>query len=48
MAASAARKLRHDRTNATYGDLAYDLEWELRERQLSHAGELPRRRDWRC
>ena len=45
MAASAARKLRHDRTNATYGDLAYDLEWELRERQLSHAGELPRRRE---
>lgn len=45
MAASAAHKLRYDRSNTTYGDLAYDLEWELRERQLSHAGELPRRRE---
>lgn len=42
---AAARKMRYDRSNATYGDLAYDLEWELRERQLSHAGEQPRRRE---
>lgn len=43
---AAARKMRYNgRPNATYGDLAYDLEWELRERQLSHAGEQPRRRE---
>lgn len=45
MAAAATRNLRYNRQSATYGDLAYDLDRELRERQLSHAGELPRRRE---
>ncbi len=41
---SAARELRYDYTsrNAVYGDLAYDLDRELRERELRHAGEAPR------
>ena len=45
MAAAAARDLRYPRRGATNGNLAYDLEFELRERQLSHAGELPRPRE---
>ena len=45
MAAAATRDLRYPRRGATNGNLAYDLEFELRERQLSHAGELPRRRE---
>lgn len=45
MAAAATRDLRYNRRSATYGNLAYDLDRELRERQLSHAGELPRRRE---
>lgn len=45
MAAAAARELRYPRRGATNGNLAYDLDFELRERQLSHAGELPRRRE---
>ena len=45
MAAAAARDLRYPRRGATNGNLAYDLDFELRERQLSHAGELPRRRE---
>ncbi|MDN0031824.1 hypothetical protein [Oscillibacter ruminantium] len=45
MAAAAARTPRYNHRSATYGDLAYDLDRELRERQLSHAGELPRRRE---
>lgn len=36
--AAAARKLYQQR-EAVYGNLAYDLERELRERELSHAGE---------
>ena len=43
--ATAIRELRYHQPSATYGDLAYDLDRELRERQLSHAGELPRRRE---
>ena len=43
--ASAARDLRYNSRNAVYGDLAYDLDRELRERELSHAGELPRGRE---
>lgn len=45
MAAPATRNLRYNRRSAIYGDLAFDLDRELRERQLSHAGELPRRRE---
>lgn len=45
MAAAATHDLRYNRRSATYGDLAYDLDRELRERQLSHAGELSRRRE---
>ena len=43
--ASAARDLRYNSRNAVYGDLAYDLDRELRERELGHAGELPRTRE---
>lgn len=43
--ATALRELRYSHPSATYGDLAYDLERELRERQLSHAGEMPRQRE---
>ena len=43
--ASAARDLRYNSRSAVYGDLAYDLDRELRERELGHAGELPRTRE---
>ena len=43
--ASAARDLRYNSRNAVYGDLAYDLDRELRERELGHAGEMPRARE---
>ncbi len=43
--ASAARELRFQSRNAVYGNLAYDLDRELRERELGHAGEAPRRRE---
>lgn len=39
--AAAARKLYRQR-EAVYGSLAYDLERELRERELGHAGEAQR------
>lgn len=42
---SAAGKLRYNSRNAVYGDLAYDLDRELRERELRHAGEMPRRQE---
>ena len=42
--ASAAKKLRYSNTGMVYGDLAYDLDRELRERQFRHAGEAPRQR----
>jgi cell division protein FtsB len=40
--ASAAREA-HYRQTAVDGSLARDLDWELRERELRHAGEMPRR-----
>ena len=38
---AAAKELRYDPRNAVYGNVAYDLDWELRERELRHAGEAP-------
>ncbi|WP_455582076.1 hypothetical protein [Dysosmobacter sp.] len=43
--ASAAKELRYNHANAVYGSLAYDLDRELRERELGHAGEAPRQRE---
>lgn len=43
--ASAAKELRYRQGGAVYGNLAYDLDRELRERELRHAGELPRKRE---
>ena len=43
--ASAARDLRYNSRSAVYGDLAYDLDRELRERELRHAGEAPRTKE---
>lgn len=43
--ASAARDLRYRSSHAVNGSLAYDLDYEVRERELRHAGELPRRRE---
>ena len=43
--ASAARELRYHSGRAVDGSLARDLDWELRERELRHAGEAPRRRE---
>ena len=42
--ASAAKDLRYNHRNAVYGSLAYDLDRELRERELGHAGEAPLQR----
>ena len=41
---AAARELRYQSRGAVYGDLAYDLDREVREHALRHAGESPRRR----
>ena len=41
--ASAAQELRYRRGGAVYGNLAYDLDRELREREFRHAGEVPAR-----
>ena len=41
---AAARELRYNSRSAVYGDLAYDLDREVRERALRHAGEAPRHR----
>ena len=41
--ASAARDMRHY-SGGVYGNLAYDLERELREKELQHAGEVRRER----
>lgn len=38
---AAAKELRYDPRNAVFGSVAYDLDWELRERELRHAGEAP-------
>ena len=40
---AAARELRYHSRSAVYGDLAYDLDREVREHALRHAGEAPRR-----
>lgn len=39
---AAARELRYNSRSAVYGDLAYDLDREVRERALRHAGEALR------
>lgn len=45
--ASAARDLRYrgGRAAPVDGNLARSLDWEVRERELRHAGEAPRRRE---
>lgn len=43
--ASAAREQPYKSRYAVNGSLAYDLDWEVRERELRHAGEAPRRRE---
>lgn len=43
--ASAARDLRYRGGYSVDGSLARSLDWEVRERELRHAGELPRRRE---
>ncbi|MDD3346623.1 hypothetical protein [Oscillibacter sp.] len=45
MVASAAQELRYRSGRAVNGSLAYDLDLEVRERELRHAGEAPRRRE---
>ena len=43
---AATKELRrYNPAGAVSGSLAYDLDWELRERELRHAGEAPRRRE---
>lgn len=43
--ASTAKELRYQYSNAVSGSLARDLDWELRERELRHAGEAPLQRE---
>ena len=43
--ASSAKDLRYNHRNSVYGSLAYDLDRELRERELGHAGEAPLQRE---
>lgn len=43
--ASAAWDLRYQNRGPMDGSLAHDLDWAVRERELNHAGELPRRRE---
>ena len=38
---ATAKELRYDAKHAVFGNVAYDLDWELRERELRHAGEAP-------
>ena len=45
MMASAARDLRYRKSGMVDGSLAHDLDWAVRERELQHAGEMPRRRE---
>ena len=42
---SAARELRYRNQSGVYGNLAYDLDLEVRERALRHAGEAPRNQE---
>lgn len=43
--AYTARELRYHSGHAVNGSLAYDLDWAVRERELQHAGEAPRRQE---
>ena len=43
--ASAAQELRYQSRYSVNGSLALDLDYELRERELRHAGEAPRRQE---
>ena len=43
--ASAARDLWYENGRSVDGSLAYDLDWAVRERELRHAGEMPRQRE---
>ncbi|MEG1593654.1 MAG: hypothetical protein RR350_04525 [Oscillibacter sp.] len=43
--ASAARELHYHRGGDLYGNLAYDLDREVLEHDLRHAGEMPRQRE---
>ncbi len=43
--ATAARQPWHQNGQSVDGSLAYDLDWAVRERELRHAGELPRRQE---
>lgn len=43
--ASTAGDLRYRSRYPVNGSLAYDLDYELRERELRHAGEAPRRQE---
>ena len=43
--ASAARDMRYRGKQAVNGSLAYDLDYAVRERELRHAGELPKVRE---
>lgn len=40
--ASAAKELRYRKEYPVSGSLAYDLDWEVREHELRHAGEASR------
>ena len=43
--ATAAWDLRYQNRGPVDGSLAHDLDWAVRERELNHAGEIPRRRE---
>ena len=43
--ALAARDPWYQNGRSVDGSLAYDLDWAVRERELTHAGELPRHRE---
>ena len=43
--ASAARELRYRTPQSISGNLAHDLDWAVRERELRHAGEIPRHQE---
>jgi len=42
---ATTRELRYHRGGAVVGDLAFDLDREVREHELNHAGEAPARRE---
>ncbi len=43
--AAAARDLRYRAGQSVDGNLARNLDWEVRERELRHAGEVPRHQE---